>query len=266
MLETIARNSSQYRQEALALAARYALVMTIVGRHYVNPTEAIEYAKNAIVLSKEAGDISLLLSAYSKLAGTYFFDKKYALAESTAQEAEFLLQQYYQTKSVPPLHPSIHGGVYSTLALMQAKNGRPSDTPLKKANETDPGNESYAFMDFKRSSLLLDTGWIYCYQGNQKKAMEALEQRVNAETFSPKIPQSGLGRLETINVMALSSLKTTDRDMERTIHFWVAGIEGARAINSQLLFDQAMTTYELMEVVWPDELRIADLRDFVVHW
>jgi hypothetical protein len=66
--------------------------------------------------------------------------------------------------------------------------------------------------------------------------------------------------------MALSSLKTKDRDIERTIHFWVAGIEGARALQNQQRFNEALTTYELMEVVWPGDTRIKDLRDYIVHW
>ncbi len=265
-LETIAHLSSQYRQDALDLAVRYALVKTILGRHYVGPTEAIQYARHAVALSKQTDDISLQLSAYSKLAGTYFFDKKYTLALTAAEEAEGLLQQYHRLSNAQPLHPCILGGTYSTLALMQAKNGQPSDNALGKASEIDPGNESYIFMDFKRSSLLLDTGWIYCYQGNPVKAMEILEQRVDPETFSPKIPQSELGRLETLNVMALSSLRTKDRDREKTIHFWTAGIEGAKALKSELIFNDSLTTYEYMEMIWQGELRIQELRDLIVHW
>ncbi len=266
MLETIVQTSSQHRKDALHLAVQYALLKTILGRHCAGPTEAIQYAKNAVVLSKETEDISLQLSAYSKLAGTYFFDKKYVLAEKTAQEAEFLLHQYSRRSNASPLHACIYGGTYSTLALMQAKNGKPSDIALGKAVETDPGNENFAFMDFKRSSLLLDAGWVYCYQGNQGKAVETLEQRVDLETLSARIPQSELGRLETIHVMTLSSLRAKDRDMEKTIHLWVADIEGAKMLKSELIFNDAVTTYELMEIAWPDEVRIKDLRDHIVHW
>jgi hypothetical protein len=48
--------------------------------------------------------------------------------------------------------------------------------------------------------------------------------------------------VEVINIMALSSLKTKDRDIERTIHFWVAGIEGAKTLQNQQRFNEALTT------------------------
>jgi hypothetical protein len=100
-------------------------------------------------------------------------------------------------------------------------------------------------MTMKRSTLLLEAGWTYCYYGNQGKAMETLEQRVHPETLAPKITQSAMGRLETINIMALSSLKRKDRDMEQTMHFWVAGMEGAKTLQNQQRFIEPLATYEL---------------------
>ena len=266
LLETIARQSSQHRKEALDLATRYALVKAFLGRHCVGSTEAIEYAKHAIVLSKETGDTSLQLIAYNKLAWSYFFGKKDTLALATAQQAEMLMQQYQQLPNTQPLHTCIQGGTHMALALMQAKNGRSPDIALGKATETDPGNESYAFMDFKRSNQLLEAGWTYCYAGDQTQAAAILQKRVDPETLTPRIPQSELGRIETINVLALSSLRAKDRDMEQTIHFWTAGIEGAKTLQSEQRFNETLTIYELMDVIWSGEQRIADLHDRIVHW
>jgi hypothetical protein len=66
--------------------------------------------------------------------------------------------------------------------------------------------------------------------------------------------------------MALSSLKAKDRDMEKTVHFWKATIEGVKALQSEWGFNEAVTTYELMEVAWAGEQRIAGMRDHIVHW
>lgn len=265
VLQTISKNSSYHQKEALDLATRYALLKTLLGWICVGPAETIPYAKNAVALSKETDNISLQLSAYSKLAWGYFYEKKYPLALTTAREAETLLQRYLQLPKAQPLHPSVQGGTYSTLALMLAKNGQSPYIALGKASEMNP-DESYAFMTMKRSTLLLEAGWTYCYYGNQGKAMETLEQRVHPETLVPKISQSAMGRVETINIMALSSLKRKDRDIEQTIHFWVAGMEGAKLLQNQQRFNEALATYELMEVVWPEETRIKDLRDHIIHW
>src|SRR5579884_443711 len=64
ILETIANNASQYRQEALDLAARYALVKTCLGWHRTGPLATVQYANDALLLSQETEDISLELSAY----------------------------------------------------------------------------------------------------------------------------------------------------------------------------------------------------------
>ncbi|HLZ62359.1 MAG TPA: hypothetical protein VKR06_35895 [Ktedonosporobacter sp.] len=266
ILETIASNSSQYRSEALKMAAHCALVKTYLGWHHAGPTATIQYAKDALGLSKETDDISLELSAYSKLAWAYFYDKKYLSALTIAQDADACLQQYTQRSNAQPLHPCIQGSTYRNLALMQAKNGRSPDRTLGKAIEIGPADESYAFMDGKSTVFLLETGWIYCYQGDQVKAMETLGQRVDAQTFSPKIPQSERGLVEAINIMALSSLKAKDRDMEKVIHLWKAGATGAVKLQSEQRFNEALTTYELMEVVWPGEQRVSELRDLIVHW
>jgi transcriptional regulator with XRE-family HTH domain len=266
VLQTIMRDSSQYRKEATDLAARYALLKTLLGWICSNPTETLQYAKNALALCKETGDISLQLSAYSKLAWGYLYDKQYTAALRTAQEADGLLLQYYRIPNAQPLHPVIQSGMYGTLALMLARNGQSPDVALGKATEVDPGDEPYALMSSKRSTRLLETGWTYCYYDNQTKTMEVLQQRIDPETLSPKMSQSEMGRVETINIMALSSLKIRDRDIERTIHFWVAGIEGAKTLQNQQRFNEALTTYEFMEMVWPGDARIKNLRDYIVHW
>ncbi len=261
ILETIAHNASQYRQEALDLATRYALLKTILGWHHRGFTETIQYARHAVTLSKEAGDVSFQLSAYSKLAWAYFYDKKYKLALETAQEAQFLLE-----RSSTLLPPCIQAGTYSTLALMQVKNGKPIDLALGKASEIDPGDESYAFMEFTRSDQPEEIGLIYTSQGDQLKAMEWLEKLIDPVTLTEKIPKSLRGRISVINSMAQASLKTKNRDMEKTVHFWTAAIEGARTLQSEWGFNEAVTTYELMDVVWPGEPRIQELRDLIQHW
>jgi tetratricopeptide (TPR) repeat protein len=186
ILETIARNTSQYRKEALDLAVHYALLKTALSWHCAGLTETLQYAKDAVALSKETGDILLQLSSYSKLAWTYLYVKKYGAALATAQEAQVLLEQ-----SATPLPPGIRGGIYSTLALMQANNGKQPDAAVRKATEVDPGNECYAFMEFTRSNLPMEVGLIYCHQGNQTKAMEALETIIDPTTYCKNTAELG---------------------------------------------------------------------------
>jgi transcriptional regulator with XRE-family HTH domain len=265
LLKTISHNSPVYRQEALDLATRYALVQTLLGWICAGPVETLQYAKNAVALSKETDDISLQLSAYSKLAWAYFYLKKDGLALSTAQEAHAHLTRYTLSSNAQALHPCVYAGIHSALALMLARNGQSPDKALGIALEANP-QESFACITSKRSTLLLEAGWAYCYYGDQTKALEMLEGRVNPETLLPKVAQSQNGQIETMNVMTLSSLRSKDRDMEKIIHLWIAGIEGARTLKSDLRFNESLAAYDLMEAIWPGEKRIVELRDHITHW
>lgn len=264
-LKAIAQNSSQDRLEALNLATRYTITKTFLAWHCTGFADAIQCGKDAVVLSKEAGDISLQIIALQSLAWTYCRAKKDKLALLTAQEAETLLQNNVRFPNAQLLHPYVWGRTYSTLAMAQARNGLSPEASLGKV-EISPDEGKADVIDFDHTTLLLEAGEAYCYYGDQGKAMAWLKQRVDPETLLPTIVQSGIGRIETINFMALSSLKTKDRDIEKAIHFWTAGIEGAKTLKSEQRFNEALMNYDLIEAIWSGEPRIADLRDHIVHW
>jgi hypothetical protein len=267
MLEHISQDSTQQQKEALHLATQYALLKTIFSRHCTGTAETAQYAQKAISLSKEVGDLPLQLSALSKLAWTHLYEANDRQALVVAQEAHTLMEGSQQRSIGEPLPDSIRGGIYSTLALAQARNGLPYDRALTMGMERDPGMEVHAYLDFTRATMFLQAGWIYCSQDNYAQTMQMLEQRVDPATFAPRMPGvTEVGRVETMNLMALASLRAEKRDMERTIHFWQAGVSGAKALHSDVLFRLASTTYEHLAVVWPGEARVRALRDHLVSW
>lgn len=265
-LKNIAQNSSAYRQEALDLATRYAVIKAFLARHCLGSAEAIQYGKEAVALSKETGNSELQVSAHLNLTWSYFFDKKSALALATVQGAEACLLRNEQSTHEAPVHLKIQGKAYSALAIMQAKNGLPPLEALEKAIATNPDQDNHNIVDFKYSNLLLEAGWTCCYAGDQAKAMNWLSQRVDPETFASQMPQSELGRVEALNVMTLSSLRAKDRDMERSIHFWQGSLEGVKTLRSEQRLNEVLANYELMESIWPGEPRIAELRELIEHW
>lgn len=260
LLKTIVKNSPQYRREALDLATRYALLKTLLGWRCVASHETLPYAQEALALSKENGDLELQLSAYSKLAWTYFYNKQFPQALTTAQTAEALVLQQARLLDAAPLHPVVQAGTYSTLGLMLARNNMEPDSAVERAEAIDPGDGSYALMTSQRSALLLEAGWAYYLAGDQVKAMEKLEQRVDPKTLVPKIAQSEGGRMTTINVMTLSSLMIKDRDLERTLHLATEAITGAVGHQHIRRISECMTIQEYMEIAWPQEERVRQLR------
>lgn len=242
------------------------MIKAFVARHYTGLADAIQSGLDAITLSKETRNVQLQLFALESQAWSYLFAKNYVFALKKMQEADALFQQYTRLPNVQPLHPQTQGGIYSALAIVQAKNGIAPDVALGTATEFEPADEDYPFVDFKRSILFLEAGCAYVYRGDQAKAMAWLEKRLDPETLTPRIAQSELGRIETLNYMTLSALKAPDRDMEKTLAFWNAAMQGAIELQSEQRFSEALSNYELMEVIWPGEKRVTDLRERIVHW
>jgi hypothetical protein len=262
----IGRARTQRQAETRRLMTRSALLKTIFAWHCAGTKAAIQYAREAVTLSKEADDLSLQLSAYRNLAWAYAFIRNDRQALATAQEAQAVLERSEQRSGGGLLPAGVRGGIYSTLAMAQARNMLSPDQALAMAMERDPGMEVHAYLDFTRATMLLEAGYVYCFQNNHVRAMETLEQRVDPETFVPRMPGvTEVGRVETLNLMALSSLKAKDRELTRTLHFWKAALDGAKALRSDLLFEHASMIYEHMATIWPGEQVLWDFRSYMVQ-
>lgn len=265
-LARIGQDSARHREEAVRLAAQYALLKTVFGWHCSGTATTVQYARHALALSRETGDPLLQLSAYSKLAGTYLYGKNDQQALATTQEAQAVLERFEGQTDGEPIPAAVRGGIYALLAMAQARNGLVPDDALAKSMEHDPGMQVHAYLDFTRATMFLDAAWIYCSQGDHVQAMQMLEKRVDPETFAPRMPGvTAVGRVETMNLMALSSLRAKDRDLERTIHFWRAGVEGAKDLCSDVFFALSSSIYEHMTMIWPGEARLQTLRDHLVQ-
>jgi hypothetical protein len=267
ILKTIAQDSSAPRCEALDLAARYALLKALLGSNCIRMTEeTTSYSKDAVALCNMAGDISLQLNAYRTLARRYFDNKNYMMAHRTIQEGECVLKDYQKMSDVPKLSSSVTGWFYSTYALVQTKSGEAPDVALGIATDSESSSTPTTSMLFTESTRLREAALICCYHGDQEQAMRWLAQRMDLETLAPRIPQSEFGRIEAINILTLSMLKSKERDMEKIIHHWTAGIEGAKTLRHEHGFSEAVANFEAMEFVWPGEKRIKNLRTLIVHW
>jgi transcriptional regulator with XRE-family HTH domain len=266
VLQRIGQTSTRHREEALRLATAYALLKTLLSRHCTGAVLTTQCAWEAIALSQETGDIPLQLSAYTKLTWTYLYEKYDRQALLAAQEAQAVLEYAERQAGGELLPPGIRGGVYSALALALARNRLPSDQALAKAMERDPGTQVHAYLDFTRASMLLEAGWVYYTRDDYTHTMQVLEKRVDPETFAPRMPGvSEVGRVETLNLMALSSLHAKDCDLSRAVHLWQAAVEGAKALHSSTLLQMVFTTYRQLTAVWSGEAQVRDLQDHLAY-
>ena len=264
-LRTIVKESSQHRKEAANLVAQSYLIKHVLVLHVGNPNEATHYGKLAVTYSETSGDIPLQVTALRRLTWSYLQDKQPQQALNTIEQANYLLEH-----SRNPLPPQIRSGIYSTLAVIQAKNSLsalPALTQAQKAFFDLPiESDTRAQVHFSYAQLMRNDGLARYHQGRYTEALNSFAQVIDPDDLSLKTPMAVRTQVELFHYQTMATLKSPARDMDRAIAFWIAEIQGASTLRSQKCFDEAYMAYEVMEGVWPGEPRITHLRDLIVHW
>jgi DNA-binding XRE family transcriptional regulator len=261
-LEIISRSSSRYRTQALELAAHCAILKALLGWNCTGNASALIFAQDAMRISRDSGNICLQLSASAKLAWAYLWGDERELALETASDARNLLEKYKERRF--PI--CIRGGTWSTLSIMQARNGVDPDRAIKKASEQWPDNEIQFLLVFTGANMWTEQGDALCYSGATGKAMKAYAQVIDAKTLEPTKPfqeiLTGDLRLRVIEGMARASLEGDARNMGNALRYWVAAIEGAKKMKSESKYKRALTIYDDMKLAFPGEKQIHNLRDY----
>ncbi|SRR5579875_603766 len=268
VLKTIVQESALHRKEAASLVAQCYRLKHTLTLHLESPNIAIArgYAKHAVTYSEVSGDTIARITALRNLAWAYNYIKQYPQALKAIEQAEALIQQ--KRTSLPPY---VSSTVYSVLAVMQTKNGISPDSSLGLAQDC------FFASSLDRSSLALHTGFNYAqlmrnhglaqyYRGEYQEALAAFAKVIDPETLASKELMAVRTRVELLNNQTMAVLKSPARDMEQAITYWKASIQEAITLRTQNHFDDACTAYEVMQGIWPNEPRIKELRDLIVHW
>jgi transcriptional regulator with XRE-family HTH domain/tetratricopeptide (TPR) repeat protein len=269
LLKDVVKHASkiQQRKEAASLAAQCDLLKMILGWHIEGLHALASYAREALLYSEEAGDIPLQIAGHVQVSWMYYYTCQYQQSLREADLAAHLLKT-----SVIPLPANLHSGVHSTRAIRQAMYNKDQEalTSLRLAHhhfaEVQPDTQQIVYIDFFRSSLILEDGMAYAQLGRYDIAFNSFEQIVDPQSLTTKIPVAERVRVEVLNNQVLALLKSKQRDMDQAIRLWKAGIQGAIALRSEQRFNEACTAYEVMLGLWPGEKRIKDLRALIAHW
>ncbi len=265
VLKTIVKESSLYRQEAATLVAQSYSLKHVLGLHVESPTVAMGYGKLAVTYSKESGDVLLQVTTLRRLTWDYLQDKQAKQALRMIEQAKYLIEHSHTL-----IPPRVRSGIYSTLAVIQAKNGLSALPTLNLAQESffaspvDAGEPGHA--NFSYAQLIRNDGLARYHQGLYQEALDAYAQIIDSDDLAPKVAMPIRTRVELLYAQTMAALKSPGRDMEQVMKFWTADIQGAIELQSQQCFDEACMAYEVMEGVWPSEQRITELRDLIVHW
>jgi hypothetical protein len=266
LLEAIARDSGQLREQALDLATRCVLLQTMLGWGRVKNSEAVSFALNALFLSNETGNISLQLSARTKLNWSYLRGRQYARALETMQEGEQQLQAYQRRKNGPTLPSGMIGNFYSGYSMAQIRNDIDPDAALGIATSNEPIEGHLAFVEFTAPVQAWEAAWTYCAKGDSRQTIIWLEKLIDLKTLNvhPGITQSEAEGAANILTQAL--LQSQDRDMKHIIHAWKASMNEAQNLKHERLYEEAMINFEVMRSFWRGEDAIKKLLPLTSHW
>ena len=115
-LKEIVEQSSPYRAEAARLVAHALRIKAVLSVHREGSKRAVNYGKQAVIYSKESGNIPLQLETLTCLAWLYACDKQEKQALETVVKAKSLLQK--QQKKGIPVHPVMQSNVFGGVVSM----------------------------------------------------------------------------------------------------------------------------------------------------
>jgi transcriptional regulator with XRE-family HTH domain/tetratricopeptide (TPR) repeat protein len=255
----------QQRKDAAGLAAQCLCLKAILAMHLEGLIPAKSYAEGAVLYGQTSGDRSLHIVALLALASNYYHSRAFEKAWQTGEQARALMEQPAQ-QALPAL---VKAHSYSLIAWHSAANQKQEQQVLRlfeKASRSFSDSTKDVlkpiYFDCTRSNLVLREGLVYRYLGNYQTAANTFAQ---IETLAPG---ETIGRtwVEIKIHQASVALMHPQRDMEETTELLIAGLNGARKLQSEKRFSEACQVYTTMECLWPHETRIHDLRDLIQHW
>ncbi len=251
------------RKAAADVLAQCLLLKSTLARHVDGSYKAVIYAQQAAIYSESAENPILQALALRTQAAAHYYANHWDQALQAAEQAQAILEA-----SRGPIPPIVRSHVYAGLATYQASNGQKQEAlrSLGKAHRTffaqPPDKTVPTWIDHNQANLILNDGMTHFHLGLQKEAIDSFGQ-------IPLTPlRSELICVESFinQVMAEVNRPDAERDMEWCIDRWIQGIEGAKLLQSEQRFTEAVNIYTAMCAAWPGEQRIKELRAYITHW
>lgn len=264
------------RQVAADLLTQCFLLRVPLAWNLTTANDAIAYAQQATYYSTIAGSRLLEVAALRSSAAAYSYANQWSQALQAAEKAKFLLECQEKATSLHPAQAPIPrvvaSYVYAGLATYRAYDGQKDDAlyALKKAHQTffehNVDEQIPLWIDHNIGNLLINDGETHLHLNLFEQAKSSLGQIDTAYAHDTTVSLTGRVNALLQQVTAEVSRDDQKRDMDWCIEYWRKGIEGAKAVQSQQHFNEALHTYTAMRAAWPGEQRVKDLRAHVTHW
>lgn len=263
-LSAIVRDNTAHRRSAALLTTQCLFTQTILAMHLEHHQQALDYAKQAATYSETTGDIPLQIMALGRLAWVYLSINQ----RKTALEKALHMQAVFQRNSTR-LSSNVQSYAYGVLAKNQALNRQDeaAQKSLRRARQAFFSTSAFdTYMKHDQANFLTDDGVTHLFLAQPEVAIQTFAQIIKLDDLTPRIPLTRRFHPEVVNNLTLALLKVPQKDMEKAIFCWQTGLREAQELRSEQRFKESINLQALLEMVWPGEKRIIELRDCVVHW
>lgn len=270
-LKEVVKSASEPQRNAAAdlLTQSLLLKATCVEQLYGNYEASLRYRKQAETYSELKGNLALSIATLRAQAVSYDYADDWERAMHTATRAKHMIATAEAEKT--PLSLMLQSYTYAGLANYQAHIGpkykQEALTSIGQARATfDEAMENKEtapiWIGYDEGNLLLNSGLAYYHLGMSQKAID-LFARIDQLPVAHET-----NRIGSFIHQVVAEVNSEDRppDMAFCIDRWKQGIQGAIAMHSGQVFNEAIQVYATMRAVWRGEQRIKNLRDHIKHW
>lgn len=244
--------SLQQRKAIAELVTQVEMLQTVLGWHRINPLVAVQHGNEAVRYGEIAGDAILQINALKLLTWAYYYGQDRQGAIRCMQKAQLLAQEHH-------IPPHAQSGLECTLAIAQAYN---EVSPVPALSRAERGVLSTVDTpDYQMDPIaahFTKAGLALYLQRDYSQAKEMLSQVVDPETLALKHPLPERFRVEALNLMVLSELKSKEKDKERIKRYWQVAMDGTLHMQSKQRFNEAALSYGIMEALWPEDQEITE--------
>ena len=247
-IATFADKSTKYQERAASITSQGYILAGLVAILNMQLRESVRYCQKAIFYAKLAKDRNLEIAALKHLATKYTDTNYPSQALQTYQEALTFVDE---------ISPLLSSRTYLGLALTYAQLNQKNNAIyyLELARETFPlmpeNDLSFSYADCGTSSLYHYAGLISIEFDEYEKARD-LFQQVREHPSRSIFPERT--RLEIINCQTQASLAL--KDLQTTCELTETSIEGAKRLKSEKRFNEALSLYQQMRILWSHEKRL----------
>jgi DNA-binding SARP family transcriptional activator len=261
-LVILVKQSPHYRKIAARLASQAYRLYGIVALHRNNLKAREHYCQKALYFSELSGNVSLLVSAHTSLASTFYYGKDPLQATLTYQKA------LIYADDVSPLQRS---RLHAELAVVyaQQKHEQAALQALELAQTMYPdhpeADPSFLYADFSPASLIMEAGLTHValaqhFQGRgyEQQAWQSFAQIEDLQRGNTA-PQRIF--FEIANHQAGTALVLGDLDLWET--YLKIGIEGVKLLGSKQRLSEVADVFSQGQSAWPHEQRVKHMEALV---